>query len=85
MRYPRALSPERVSQGGGKGGAQAVLMLLYPVVLSPVILAYIARYAFDSQVAFSLVLALAAAIGFTFYWIAMQSATKTAYAHGRPS
>jgi len=79
VRYPRALSPERVSQGGGKGGgAQALLMILYPVVLSPVILAYIARYAFDSQAAFSVVLAMAAAIGVTFYWIAMQSATKTA-------
>jgi hypothetical protein len=45
-----------------------------------VILAYVARYAFDSQVAFSVVLAMAAAIGGTFYWLAMESATKTAYA-----
>ena len=41
-------------------------------------LAYVARYAFDSQAAFSAVLAIAAGIGATFYWIAMESAVKAA-------
>ena len=80
VHYPRALSPERVSQGGGHNRAQAMVMMMYPLVLLPVILAYVARYAFDSQAAFSLVLAVAAVIGGTFYWIATESAVKAAFA-----
>ena len=78
VRYPRALSPERVSQGGSNRGTQALLLFLYPVMFLPVILAYVARYAFQSQIAFSLILSLAAAIGLTFYWIALESAVRTA-------
>ena len=80
VHYPRALSPERVSQSGGGNRAQALVMMLYPVVLLPVILAYIARYAFESQAAFSLILSVAAAIAAVFYWIAMESAVKAASA-----
>jgi hypothetical protein len=43
-----------------------------------VILAYIARYAFDSELAFVLVLSTAAVIAAIFYWIAMDSAVKAA-------
>ena len=78
VRYPRPLSPERVSQSGGGNKAQALVMILYPVVLLPVALAYLARYAFDSQIAFAIVLAFAAAMGAVFYWLAMESAVKTA-------
>jgi ABC-2 type transport system permease protein len=77
VHYPRAQSPERVSQGGGRR-AQAMVMMFYPLVLLPVILAYVARYAFDSQAAFSIVLAIAAAIGFAFYRIALESAVRAA-------
>jgi ABC-2 type transport system permease protein len=80
VHYPRSLSPERVSQSGGGNRAQALVMMLYPVVLMPVILAYIARYAFDSQAVFSLVLSIAAAIAAIFYWLAMESAVKAASA-----
>ncbi|HUI55576.1 MAG TPA: hypothetical protein VLY04_11420 [Bryobacteraceae bacterium] len=78
VNYPRSLSPERISQGGGGNRAQALVMLLYPVALLPVILAYVARYAMGSQIAFASVLALAAAIGGMLYWIAMESAVKAA-------
>ena len=78
VHYPRALSPERVSQSGGGNRAQALVLMLYPLVLLPVILAYIARYAFESDAAFSLVLSIAAAIAAIFYWIAMESAVKAA-------
>jgi len=72
--YPRALKPERVSRGGASTRFQALIFLLYPVALLPVALAYLARYAFASQVAFAAVLALAAAIGGVLYWVAMDSA-----------
>ena len=56
-------------------------MLLYPVSLLPVVLAYLARYAFDSDLAFYVVLAFAALVGAAFYWIAMDSAVATAEKH----
>jgi ABC-2 type transport system permease protein len=80
VHYPRALTPERVSQSGGGKPAQAMVAMLYPVVLLPVGLAYIARYAFESEVAFAVVLAMAAIIAAIFYWIAMDSAVKAASA-----
>jgi ABC-2 type transport system permease protein len=82
VHYPRSLSPERVSQGGGSGSnrAQALVMMLYPVVLLPVMLAYVARFAFESQAAFSIVLAMAAVIAAIFYAIALESSVKAASA-----
>lgn len=76
--YPRALSPERMSQSGGTRSSQALILMFYPVVLLPVLMAYLARYAFASEVAFWLVLALAAAIAAGFYRIALGSAVKAA-------
>jgi ABC-2 type transport system permease protein len=80
VNYPRSLSPERVSQSGGSNRAQALVMMLYPAVLLPVILAYVARYAFESQAAFAAVLSVAAVIAAIFYGIAMESAVKAASA-----
>jgi ABC-2 type transport system permease protein len=81
VQYPRGLNPERVSQGGASSRFQALIMLLYPLSLLPVLLAYAARYAFASDVAFYLVLAFAAAVGGALYWIAMESAVATAFRH----
>jgi ABC-2 type transport system permease protein len=77
VRYPRGLSAERVSQGGGRG-FQGFLFLIYPVALLPVGMAYVARYAFESQVIFALVMAIAAIIGGVFYWVALDSAVSIA-------
>jgi ABC-2 type transport system permease protein len=81
VRYPRPLHAERVSQGGGSSRSQGVLFLFYPVALLPVLLAYLARYAFDSPTAFWLVLALAAGIGCMVYWLGLESAIGTAVRH----
>ena len=78
VRFPRSMSAERVSQGGNSRGVTGLLFLLYPLALLPVGLAYAAAYAFDSQIAFSIVLAFAAAIGGTIYWLALGSAIHTA-------
>jgi ABC-2 type transport system permease protein len=78
VQYPRGLNPERVSRGGASSRFQALIFLLYPLALLPVFLAYLARYAFSSDVVFYLVLAIAAIIGGTVYWIAMDSASATA-------
>ena len=77
VQYPRALTPERVSQGGASGRFQALVFILYPVALLPVFLAYLARYAFDSETAFAVVLSVAAALGGVIYWLGLESAVKT--------
>ncbi|MEO8597930.1 MAG: hypothetical protein ABI759_31710 [Candidatus Solibacter sp.] len=81
VQYPRALNPERVSQGGASSRFQALVMLLYPLSLLPVLLAYLARYGFQSEIAFYAVLAFAAAVGAALYWIALESAVTTALKH----
>lgn len=78
VRYPRAMHAERVSQGGSSSRFQGLLFLFYPVALLPVGLAYLARYAFDSSLAFWLVLAFAGALGGTLYGLGLDSAVKDA-------
>ncbi len=75
VHYPRGLTGDRVAHGGGRG-FQGFLFLIYPVALLPVGLAYLARYAFESETMFLLVLAIAAIIGAVFYWIALESAVS---------
>jgi ABC-2 type transport system permease protein len=57
---------------------KALLFLLYPIALLPVFLAYLARYAFDNQLVFYMILAFAAALGVAIYWMAMESAVSAA-------
>jgi ABC-2 type transport system permease protein len=78
--YPRAINPQRVSAGGAASRFQGVLFLLYPVALLPVFLAYLARYAFKSQLAFYLIVGFAAALGVAIYGMAMESASHAARA-----
>jgi ABC-2 type transport system permease protein len=78
VNYPRALNPERVSRGGGTAKAQGLLVLFYPLALIPVALAYVARWALKSEIAFLIILALAAAIGAAIYWIGLDSAVTAA-------
>jgi ABC-2 type transport system permease protein len=74
VHMPRALNAERVAQGGSAGRSQAIMLLVYPMALLPVLLAYGARYAFDSELAFYLLLAFAAGLGAVVYWLALESA-----------
>jgi ABC-2 type transport system permease protein len=74
VHLPRALNAERVAQGGSAGRSQAIMLLIYPMALLPVLLAYGARYAFNSDMAFYLLLAFAAVLGAVVYWLALESA-----------
>ena len=80
VHFPRPMSPERVSQGGSANRFQGLLFLLYPAALLPILLAYLARWALRSTLAFYLVLAFAAVLGGAIYWISMESAVNTARA-----
>jgi ABC-2 type transport system permease protein len=76
VHYPHPLTPERVSHGGASRFLPGLMFLLYPLTLLPVFLAYLARWALRSDLAFALMLALAAVIGGVVYTIAMQSAVS---------
>ena len=78
VQYPRALTPNRISQGGASSRFQALVFILYPLALLPVFLAYLARYAFDSQIVFVVMLGFAAMLGGVLYKMAMESAVNTA-------
>ena len=77
VQYPRPMAPTRVSMGGSAGRVQGLIFIFYPLALLPVFLAYLGRYAFDSELAFVLILGLAAALGGVLYWIALDSAVST--------
>lgn len=78
VRYARPIDPEHswARQSGTR--FQLYLLFLFPVLMMPVALAYIARFAFDSVWAFWIVLAFVAALGGAYYWVALDSATNTA-------
>jgi ABC-2 type transport system permease protein len=78
VHYPRAMNPERVSQGGAASRWQALVFVFYPLALLPIFLAYVARAVFDSEAAFAGVLGFAAILGVVIYRIAMESAVEAA-------
>ena len=78
IREARGVNPANSFRSGAAGRVQAMLFLVYPVIFSPIALAYIARYAFDSEAAFFVILAVDAIIGAVVYSIALQSAVASA-------
>jgi ABC-2 type transport system permease protein len=78
MYNPRGVNPGRSFRTAAGARMQALLMLLFPVSLAPVVLAYLARYAFGSEWAFLGVLLCGAMLGGVVYWFSMESAVKTA-------
>ncbi len=75
---PRAVNPVKAMKTAAQGRSQALLMLAFPVTLAPVALAYLARYAFNTEWAFFAVLFFAAVVGVLMYFFSMQSALKAA-------
>jgi ABC-2 type transport system permease protein len=75
--YPKPINPDRPAHGD-PAKRQALVFLLFPLAIVPVLLAYLAGFAFDSRRAFWAVLSLAAAIGAVVYWIGMESAAGAA-------
>jgi ABC-2 type transport system permease protein len=75
---PRSVNPTKSFRTASSGRTQAVLMLTFPLALTPVLLAYLARYAFDSEWAFFGVLLAGLMLGCVVYSYSMASAVKTA-------
>jgi ABC-2 type transport system permease protein len=75
---PKPTDPAKSFRQGAARQTQAALMLFYPITLFPAVLAYLARYAFDSEWAFAGVLAFCAILGIVLYRISMDSAVHAA-------
>lgn len=78
IRQARGVNPANSFRSGAAGRVQATLLLVYPIIFSPLVLAYLARYAFDSEAALFIVLGIDLVIGAVAYWIALQSAVQSA-------
>lgn len=72
--YPRPVSPDRSTGAASSPRVRFLLLLAYPVLSIPVLMAYGARYAFRSQIAFYGLLVFAAVLGVVFYWVALETA-----------
>jgi len=77
VRYPRPVDPRQSWRTSSAGRLQALLLLLCPVIAAPVVLAYLARYAFSSQIAFYGTLVFDGVVAGVFYWVALDSAVET--------
>jgi len=75
---PRAMNPAKTMKTAAQSRTQALLVLIFPLTLAPVALAYLARYAFDTEWAFFATLALAAGLGVLLYSYSLQSALRAA-------
>jgi ABC-2 type transport system permease protein len=75
---PRGANPGKSFRNAAGARSQAVMMLAFPLALLPIALAYGARWAFDSELAFFGVVLVGVAIGVVTYRISMESATRAA-------
>jgi len=74
----RGVNPATSFRSGAAGRVQAMLFVIYPIAFLPAALAYLARFAFDSQLAFYAVLGFDAAVGLVLYRVALDSAVSAA-------
>jgi ABC-2 type transport system permease protein len=75
---PRPVNPVKSFRTSASGRAQAVIMLAFPLALSPVALGFAARYAFDSELAFFGVMLFSMVMGALVYRISVESALAAA-------
>lgn len=78
VRQARGVNPDSSFRSGAAGRVQAILFIVYPLASIPAGLAYLARYAFESEAAFFGVLAFDAVVGAIVYRIALASAVESA-------
>ncbi len=75
---PRPMSPQHSWRSSSARSFQALLLIVYPLICLPILLAFAARYAFESEAAFYGVLAIGAIIGAVIYSISMESSVDAA-------
>ena len=77
VRIPRALNPDKISQGGSAKATNALLLIAVPLILLPIALAYWARSVFQNEFIFFGLILFAAALGAVLYTIGLNSAAAT--------
>lgn len=80
VRYPAGVNPDQSWNTANKAKYRIVLMLLFPVVSLPTTLAYLARWAFNSDLAFYAGMGIAGLIAVIFYLVSLDSAIEYARA-----
>jgi ABC-2 type transport system permease protein len=75
---PRPVNPAKSFRTASGGRTQALMMLIFPAALIPVALAYVARYAFNTEWAFFAVLAASGILGGLVYFYSLGSAVRAA-------
>ncbi len=78
MYAPKAANPQQSWRNSSASKFQLWLLVFYPAISIPISLAYLARYAFESNVAFFAVLFVVSGIGVAFYWVATDTALARA-------
>jgi ABC-2 type transport system permease protein len=78
VKAPRGMDPASSWRQASAGRLQGLMLLLYPLLLAPIGLAYLARYAFERDAAFYLVLASGYVVAGMTYWVALDSAVEIA-------
>lgn len=81
VRYPGGVNPEQSWSTANKAKFRLVLMLFFPIVSLPTTLAYIARFAFNSNAGFYLGMMIAALIAVSFYLVSLDSTIEYARNH----
>ena len=76
--YPRPIDPSNSWRHSSRGRIQGFLLLLYPVLALPIGLAYLARYAFSTDLAFYAVIGSGFAVAALAYLVAPESAAAAA-------
>ncbi|MFO0282136.1 MAG: hypothetical protein ACK532_09495 [Acidobacteriota bacterium] len=76
--YPRAADSQSSWRSRGASKFQFWMLLAYPILGVPIGLAYLARYAFDSQLAFFATLGFAFLLSLVFYTVATSTAHQAA-------
>jgi ABC-2 type transport system permease protein len=77
VRFPVASNPDRVSRAGPGGGTRAaVQFFVYPLMMSPIMLAYVVRYVLGDLGGFFMRLAGAATVGAVFYVLTFRNCAR---------
>lgn len=76
--YPRPVDPAQSWRHSNSGRVQAMMLLVYPAIALPIAIAYLARYAFQTDLAFYLVLASGFLVGTITYSVSLDSSVAAA-------
>lgn len=77
--FAAGISPERVSRAGGGRGIQGLIVMLYPVLISPLLAAYFARYYWRTLRGFALLMGIAALGAAALYTATLPLASRLAW------